>query len=145
MTQAPSKARAAVESIGELRSQSQRLDLRIQELEARCGKLTATYGIRTRGNGTCAEDLWVLLCEEKTRLQRQMLRLAKAQRLVEQQVDKVPSELGRLVLRYHGLDRLDWNDTAERIGHHTGHLYSCSRLRAVYREAMEELDRLWPR
>ena len=144
MTQAPSKARSAVETIGELRSQSQRLAMRIEELEARCGKLTATYGIRTRGNGTCAEDLWVLLCEEKTRLQRQMLRLSKAQRLVEQQVDKVSSELGRMVLRYHGLDRLDWDDTAERIGLHTGHLYSCSRLRAVYREALEELDGLWP-
>lgn len=144
MTQTASRAKAALESVGELRSQSERLARRISELEARCGKLTATYGIRARGSGICAEDIWALLCDEKGRLQRQMVRLARVQRLVEAQVDKVGSELARMVLRYHGLDRLTWEQTAEEVKKYTGHLYSCSRLRTVYREALEELEILWP-
>ena len=145
MMQTTQRAKTAIETVGELRSQSQRLARRIAELEQRCGKLTATYGVKARGGGACAGDLWAMLCDEKTRLQRQMVRLARAQRLVEEQVDKVGTELGRMVLRYRGLDRLDWEQAAREIETYTGHLYSCSRLRAVYRQALEELEQLWPR
>ena len=144
MTQMRLQAKTALEAVGELRSQSERLARRIAELEQRCGKLTATYGVQARGSGVTPEDIWAQLCDEKGRLQRQMLRLARAQRLIERQVDKVGSELGRMVLRYRGLDRMDWEQTAKAIETFTGHLYSCSRLRTVYREALEELEAKWP-
>jgi hypothetical protein len=144
MTETRLRSKEALERVGELRSQSQRLARRITELEQRCGKLTATYGVQARGGGVTPEDIWALLCDEKGRLQRQMVRLARAQRLVERQVDKVGTELGRMVLRYRGLDRMDWEQTAREIEKYTGHLYSCSRLRTVYREALEELEDKWP-
>lgn len=144
MTETRLRAKTALETVGELRSQSQRLARRIAELEQRCGKLTATYGVTARGGGVTAEDIWAMLCDEKGRLQRQMLRLARAQRLIERQVDKVGTELGRMVLRYRGLDRLDWEQTAREIEKYTGHLYSSSRLRTVYRQALEELEDKWP-
>lgn len=145
MEQRMERVQSLLASLAEARSQTARLERRIEYLKAKCTAVTQHYGVRRgSGGGRGVSELWNLLQDETARLTEQVERLLSLQRQVEAWIDLLPKDLWRMALRYRYLDGMGYPEAAEEMERTTGKSCSETKIYRLHREALRAAAALWP-
>ena len=144
--EAVARVQALLASLAEARSETVRLEGRIQRLRDKSTAVTPRYGARHGGGGggRGVTELWDLLQDETARLTRQVARLFALQRQVETWIDLLPKDQWRMVLRWRYLEGMGYPQVAETLEKTTGRSCSETTVYRLHREALQAAAALWP-
>ena len=145
--EAVARVQALLASLAEARSETVRLEGRIQRLRDKSTAVTPRYGARHGGGGGAGRgvtELWDLLQDETARLTQQVARLLALQRQVEAWIDLLPKDQWRMVLRWRYLEGMGYPQVAETLEKTTGRSCSETTVYRLHREALQAAAALWP-
>lgn len=144
MEQELTPARRALESIEEARSQVGRLRRSVNTLQSRCTSRTSRLGSGYSSGMSSKPELWDLLADQKSLLEKKEQQLRQLEDRMEQWIDLLPRPRWRMVLRYHYLDGMELSEVAQELSKSTGREFTMNQIYRFHRSALEAADKLWP-
>lgn len=128
-------------SVSHARLEQQRLERRVAELDARCTKITPTWG-DTEGGGGDAQRQWANLADERRRLVEQQETAAELERQVQAFLNRVTPTVYRDILTLRYIDLRNWVQI-EQMLYRSGNAYSDRHIYRLHGQALDAARALW--
>lgn len=129
-------------SAREAKFEYKRLRLRVEELESRAERMTASMSGMPGGGGAGMEQLWATLADEREKMaaasEKELRRYGEAERLIK----KLNDPVHRIILRLRYLSGMNWTQVHFRM-HREGFCYTERHITRLHGEALKAVRRLW--
>lgn len=134
--------REFLESAKEAKLEIARHRERVEELESRATKVTASLNAMPGGGNSDAQQLWIALAEERDREREAEKRELEKYRAVESFIDRLPDKMHRMILRLRYLRLLKWVPIQMEL-YKKGVVYCERELYRIHGEALDVARELW--